>query len=345
MSPESKYGNYNYSNYWEDVKDVDPKDANWEYVNPLEEYPDNRAEEEILEDLRIKKQLLNDVWQSTLIRDVQGGVTFVGSYELFAPRKNAQGSFGISRLQTGSSTSCLTAGALNATTGVDISVTETYTSSSASSDEAASRALSALLRETKSHFYSSEFRTEGGNQIVGSSFTLTRVEKDLYVTEVGIREGMLRIRVRFAYHQLQNGTSISTSQILSGHEISTGLYDYELLGFLVIREAVSGASPIEMKPLFSNELGSDLYDPQVEGEPYVVLKFPPSLTILYPRGITHDSSSVLTIQWDGQQGMRYQVDRKIQHLRGGIKTLELTEIRTEDISAFPPTFKPVELLK
>jgi len=156
---------------------------------------------------------------------------------------------------------------------------------------------------------------------------------------------MLRIRVRFAYQQLQKGAYQLESQILSEQEILSGLYDYELLGFLVIREAVSGASPIEMKPLFSNELGADLYDPQVEGAPYVALKFPPLLTILYPRGITHDSSSVLTTQWDGQQGMRYQVDRKIQHLRGGIKTLELTEIRTEDVSAFPPTFKPVELLK
>lgn len=342
MNPDSKYGNYNYSYYFEDIKDVDPKDTNWEYVNPLEEYPNTLQDNEILEQLRLKKQLMNDVWQSTLFRDTQSG-DYVGSYELFAPQKNDQGNFGLSRVDIGSCTNCISAGSFDATYGVTISITESYSSASSKiiEDKALRRVVSSLLRETKSFYQPDEFRTACGNQIVGSTFTISRVQDaELYVAELGIREGLLRVRVRYAYHAVhQDG------HILSPEEVQSSMYNLELKGFVVIKEALKDVSPIEMNPLFLEQAGDDIYDPQAYGDPYVQLKFPPKLTIMYPRGMPNQGLSILSMQWEGQQGMIYQVDRKFEDLLGGIKTLELTEIRKQDVSEFPPTFKPVDLLK
>ena len=358
LSPDSKYGNYNYSNYFKDMQDVDEKDANWEYVNPLEAYPESAADDEILEELRLSKQLNNDVWQSTSMRDTQGG-KFLGSYEVFAPRQ-LNGQFGLGRLDVGSCTSELSAGTFDATYGVSINFTETYNSSSGkqmAGHELATPILATLLRKTRQTILPSEFRTAQGNQCVGGAFTLVRVEQEpicspsqpstssshapkQYVTEVGLIEGFLRVRVRFAFQAVQPQ---APSQILSSEESER--FHLELLGLVVIKEARPDASPFDLQPLLKDEPGVTLYDPQAWGEPYVEIKLAPRLTILYPRGIAVDSPTVLTIQWEGPSGMRYQVDRKFENLIGSVKTLELTEIRTQDAENFPPSYQPVDLLK
>jgi len=352
LSPGSKYGNYNYSNYYEDIKDVDPKDSNWEYTNPLEDYPENADDDEILEALREKKQLSNDLWQSTLLRDTQGG-NFVGSYEVYAPRlMNCQA--GLGRLDVGSCSCTLEAGPFDSTYGVAINVNETFASSKSQQPVLGSveqNILSALLRETRSSYPPDEFRTSRGNQCVGGSFTFHRVEKspDLYVSELGIREGMLRVRVRYGYRAV--GADVGTvgrnvaSQVLLDEELRSGRYHLELFGFVIIKEALANATPIELQPLFGDDQGSSIYDPQAGGEPYVELKFAPKLTLLYPRGMSLNTPTVLTVQWEGPSGMRYQADRKFENLNGPIKTLELTEIQKDVAESFPPTYKPVELLK
>jgi len=355
LSPDSKYGNYNYSNYFKDMQDVDEKDANWEYVNPLETYPASAADDEILEELRLSKQLNNDVWQSTSMRDTQGG-KFLGSYEVLAPRQ-LNGQFGLERLDVGSCTSEMSASTFDATYGVSINFRETYDSSSGkqmSDQEPAAPILASLLRETRQTFLPAEFRTAQGNQCVGGAFTLVRVEQEplsppatssldaprQYVAEVGLIEGLLRVRVRFAFQAVRPQ---APSQVLSREESER--FHLELLGMVVIKEARPDASPFDLQPLLKNEPGVALYDPQAWGEPYVEIKLAPRLTILYPRGIAVDSPTVLTIQWEGPSGMRYQVDRKFENLIGSIKTLELTEIRTQDAESFPPSYQPVDLLK
>ena len=359
LSPGSKYGDYNYSNYFNDIKDVNPADSNWEYSNPAEEFPASAADDEILEELRLKKQLANDVWQSTLLRDTQGG-KFVGSYEVFVPRRNKDtGDLGLARLDAGSSTCEISAGAFDATFGVSINFSETYDTAStaqspnlaaAAATSAEKLALSMLLRPTRPLFAPDEFRTARGNQCVGAAFSVGQFEQQgaLHVAELGIREGLMRIRVRFAYQRVSAPGQSST--ILSQQEVDSGSYALELLGFAVIKEALESATPFEVKPLLLDEPGVALYDPQASGEPYVELRFKPRLTILYPRALMTASPlggppTVLTIQWEGRDGMRYQVDRKFVDLLGSIKTLELTEIRTQDAEAFPPTFQPVDLLK
>ena len=92
--------------------------------------------------------------------------------------------------------------------------------------------------------------------------------------------------------------------------------------------------------------GAGIYDPQESGEPYVELRLPGRLTLLFPRGLRADGRAVLTMEWLGKV-MRYQLDRKFTTLRrGAIDTLELTEIRIGDANKWPPGFlEPPPFLK
>lgn len=318
LNNDSPYAGYNYSNYWNDVKDVDPRD-NFEYQAPLEDYDLDAGDDEILTELRARRQAQNDVWQSTLFRDTHGG-DFVGSYELFVPQRR-DGQTGIKRADVGSCTCSIKAGAFNASSGVSIHVAETYSSAAApgaAPSPDAAGAIESLLQATKGSFLPSEFRTQGGNQIVGCAFTLSQVRTDgLYVAEIGMREGPLRVRVRFAYQRV----SSLPLAALTEAEAEEAQYELALQGFVVVREALSGSSPIEMRALFSDAPGLPIYDPQADGEPYVVQLFAPRLTLLYPRALRRDGAACLTVQWEAfaAGSMRYQTDRKFVDLLGGIK--------------------------
>jgi hypothetical protein len=111
-----------------------------------------------------------------------------------------------------------------------------------------------------------------------------------------------------------------------------------------VREAGKDTSPPEMQPLLDPRAGPGIYDPQMEGEPYVQLNMPGRLSLLFPRGLPLNGRSVMTIEFEGDT-MRYQADRKIVNLSGAIRTLELTEIRPTDVENYPPPFVEVGLLK
>lgn len=183
LNPNSPYASYNYSNYWQDVADADPKDSE-EYRTPLEAYPAGAADDEVLEVLRALRQAQNDVWQSTLFRDTHGG-DFAGSYELFVPRLRA-GQWGVARCGAGSCSSAVTAGPLDKDVGVRIDVMETYSphpnlspSSNPIADptpDPCAVASGLLLRATRESLEPWDFRTSCGNQAVGAAYTLSRLQ-------------------------------------------------------------------------------------------------------------------------------------------------------------------------
>ncbi len=106
-----------------------------------------------------------------------------------------------------------------------------------------------------------------------------------------------------------------------------------LAGFIVIRESLLSASPLDIQPLIDSKLGPDIYDPQHNGEPYVQLKFPGRLTLFFPRGLNTNNKQCMTIEFEGSK-IRYQVDRKISDLTGSINSLELTEVKVEDAEMY-----------
>ena len=67
-----------------------------------------------------------------------------------------------------------------------------------------------------------------------------------------------------------------------------------------------------------------------------MITLPGRTTLFFPRGMNKAERGVLSIQWQGVR-MMYQADRKFNDLSGALRTLELTEIRPEDASLYPPT--------
>lgn len=66
------------------------------------------------------------------------------------------------------------------------------------------------------------------------------------------------------------------------------------------------------------------------------MQLPGRTTLFFPRGLDVREKGVLSIQWEGVK-MMYQADRKFNDLLGGIRTLELTEIRSSEAELYPPT--------
>ncbi len=147
-----------------------------------------------------------------------------------------------------------------------------------------------------------------------------------YISEIAIKEGLIRTRVRYAY-------IIDKTEALNESEN----YDLSLAGFTIIRESLLSASPLDIQPLIDSKLGPDIYDPQYEGEPYVQLKFPGRLTLFFPRGLITNNKQCMTIEVEGSK-IRYQVDRKFTDLTGSINSLELTEVKIEDADTYKGGF-------
>jgi hypothetical protein len=99
---------------------------------------------------------------------------------------------------------------------------------------------------------------------------------------------------------------------------------------MIIREQLEGTPNQQVSPFSDLTIGSEIYDPQAQGEPYEQFSFPGKITLFFPKILFSNSKGVLTIQWDGIK-MRYQADRKFPSLESGrINTLELTEIMPQD---------------
>ena len=191
---------------------------------------------------------------------------------------------------------------------------------------------------------------EGWDPIKPIEASTASYPPDKYVSEVAVKDGPIRTRVRYAFQKVPVkaiggvGETISTPLFLSQEEVDSGTYAMQCAGFVVIREGQKGSSPQEMQPLMDSSAGPGIYDPQEDGEPYVQLNLPGRLSLLFPRGLPLNGRAVMTMEFQGNT-MRYQADRKIVNLSGALRTLELTEIQPSDVEKFPPPFVEVDLLK
>jgi hypothetical protein len=117
-------------------------------------------------------------------------------------------------------------------------------------------------------------------------------------------------------------------------------FNMGLFGIIVIKEALVGSAPLQIKPLYESEVGTALYDPQASDTYYSLTSLPGHLTLFFPLGLKHDEVNVVSMQWKGVK-MLYQADRKFSDiLSGGLKSLELTEIFAKDVEIYPPMPKP-----
>lgn len=353
--------------------DIGGKQFNEYEMDPLDAYPTGMEDEEVLEAMRNERRVSNDLWQSTSFRDTQCG-EWSGSYELYEI-KTGDGGMNLGLADRGTCEAGMTAGTFEPK-GVSIFVKEKYLSQN--SEGYSSVASELLLKATKEEYTSEEWRTAEGNQVVGNTFTLNRVDPvlplrnhedwdpvtpieastlsyppDTYVSELGVKDGPVRTRVRYAFQKVpikvlggnNNGNVNGAVPIsLSQGELDGGAYAMQCVGLLIVREGLKGSTPQEMQPLMDASTGPGIYDPQEEGEPYVQLNMPGRLSLLFPRGLPANGRAVLTIEFQGTT-MRYQADRKFVNLSGAIKTLELTEIRSSDVENYPPPFVEVDLLK
>eukprot|EP00601_Ochromonadales_sp_CCMP2298_P035815 CAMPEP_0173365510 /NCGR_PEP_ID=MMETSP1144-20121109/23663_1 /TAXON_ID=483371 /ORGANISM="non described non described, Strain CCMP2298" /LENGTH=155 /DNA_ID=CAMNT_0014315943 /DNA_START=90 /DNA_END=554 /DNA_ORIENTATION=- len=78
---------------------------------------------EVLETMRIARQVANDRWQSCVFRDDQGGF-WSGSYEVFKPRVT-DGGLSLAKVESGSTSCDITAGIYSAA-GVNITMVESF---------------------------------------------------------------------------------------------------------------------------------------------------------------------------------------------------------------------------
>jgi hypothetical protein len=192
-----------------------------------------------------------------------------------------------------------------------------------------------LESSTRPTYLPADFTSECGNQVVANTYTLCKIDDNYHIIENAIRDQSMRVRCRALY------AKDAKDSLKVGED---GLFAYALVGFTVIKEFMSNTSQAENSLLFEEEFGKGLYDPPIEGEPYISLQFPGRLSFLFPRGITKEGLQFLSMEWIATS-YRFQIDRKFVGCDGLMKSIELTEIRIEDAEIYPPQHNRVEILK
>jgi hypothetical protein len=106
------------------------------------------------------------------------------------------------------------------------------------------------------------------------------------------------------------------------------------------------ASPASVELILDPQLGPGIYDPQVAGgEPYVQLNLKGRVSLLFPLALRDTREvQVVTMEFQGRD-YRWQVDRKMDSLDGAVKSIELTEVRSDDALIYPAQHNRNELLK
>lgn len=261
--------------------------------------------------MRQERQLDNDRWQSMLFRDQSGA--FTGSYEVYQPLER-EGRMGLQLLETGSVELRLET-TEKKPLGLRVDFQERYTPSSSTANF---EFLRLLQRPTVEALMPPDLRISQGHQIIGSAFTLVSSSPGAHVAELCVRDGPIRLRVKYCFLT----------------DAAPGVWT--LAAILIAKEAQIGSAPLQIKPLFAPALGGPLYDAQFSSGPeYTSINMPGRLTLCFPRTLREGDFHVLSMQWEATK-MMYQLDRKFDAVHSGaIKTFELTEITPDDAEAFP----------
>lgn len=309
-----------------------PNDIYDEYPSlPSDIFPSNMLDREVIDELMEQRQLDNDRWQSTLFRDTHGG-NWNGTFEIGIPfNVNADNDEGLNlrfkKIAIGDIDTTIVASPFT-NVGVDISIDETFRVKKISEDYNSFQPIvNMLLQPTRKLCKSNEFRSISGNQNVGNSYTFGNLivnsenEFVAYIGELAIKDGPVRVRVKYLY-----SNAIDTDSII-------------LSGFLIIRESLNSIKREDLSYLdlmFTNDVGFSIYDPQERGEEYIEIIQQGKLTLYFPTILKQklDSKGILTMQWQGRE-LLFQSDRKFNSLlKASITSLELTEIRPNDATVY-----------
>lgn len=279
---------------------------------PSNKYPPDWSEEQVIAAMIEERTLDNDRWQSLMFKDKHTG-QWDGSFEVLLAEIQEGTEVKMNSIASGKCSAIFSA-TNTFENGCNVTIAETY-DLSRSSPELSSQLQSLFLNPTRSFLASTDFRTSEGNQAIGDGYTVGNAtyvgEKFIsYVSEVAIREGPLRIRVRYVYHSDKDK------------------FDISLVGCVVIRESMGEVKPDEMSVLSNPYKGQGIYDPQAFDNYYFELDLEGRLSLYFPAFIFTKSRNVLTMDWHGKN-FRYQLDRKFTSVRE-ISTFELTEIKPED---------------
>ena len=346
--------------------------------------PMNEEESAMIESMREERMLNNDRWQSTSFRDTQRGV-WTGNYEAYRPvAYKGPNDLELEMIGGGAIKSTMLASEFKEF-GCDITISEDV--DVLTGNDPRNLIHPDCLMPSKSSVQSEDWRLCRGNQVVGTAYTTAQtnpsfikhfrdedyypdVIPETYISEIAVREGPARTRVRYVY------TKKPTAAITE-KEMEQGFFGLHLAGFLIIRELqesgvgadgegvrgtggaaqstpvadTSSADASTNEPeggwvelLTSPQIGNGIYDPQVTGDPYIQTNYRGRLSLLFPRAMVPQSvaRNVLTMEWTARN-MRYQVDRKFGEFTGCIKSLELTEIYVDNSEKFPPGFFPPKL--
>lgn len=161
-------------------------------------YLEDGMDEEIIERLRLERQLDNDRWQSCNFRDNHCG-KFEGGYDLLLPIYDGDRGLSLQRIAHGECASKFTPTNW-APHGVNVSIQDTFKQES--SEFVIPQGMTNLfLKEIQSTLLPSDFRTVKGIQNVGSAYSMTRIDEagSEFITELAIRMGNCRTRVRYGY--------------------------------------------------------------------------------------------------------------------------------------------------
>ena len=171
------------------------------------DYYEMEQTEEILEQMRKERQTDNDRWQSMLFKNQEG--SFSGSYEIYEALVRDDQSIGLLRRDEGEVLMTLLTEEKKPL-GLKLSVQERFQSGRV--DPSLDGTLKKNLLEGKvAELMPIDLRLARGNQIIGNAFTFVHshpspssssssmLSEEAYVAEIGIREGPIRVRVRYAY--------------------------------------------------------------------------------------------------------------------------------------------------
>ncbi|CAM9321990.1 unnamed protein product [Discosporangium mesarthrocarpum] len=176
----------------------------------------------------------------------------------------------------------------------------------------------------KNVLYTDSFRAVNGTQVAGNAYTIGAKfsnlgdDSDIWA-EVGLRAEDARVRCILNYRG-QGGTS-------SIHQVYIAR---ERLGYLPVKDAHD-------EGLLYGAAGKGLYDPppQSRSNLYFSVYAQGGLTIRFPLKVEDGHPGVISVDWSAGP-MRYQADRTFDALDGTCRTLEVTEIGTEDAEVYLP---------
>mmetsp|Transcript_519 Transcript_519/g.695 ORF Transcript_519/g.695 Transcript_519/m.695 type:complete len:371 (-) Transcript_519:85-1197(-) len=303
-----------------DFDDYDPDAAYEVYSNMNEEMvtigerkntSDTRTDEEVLEEMRERRRLENDLWQFGTFNELHGGewqgywTKYTAKVEKgddmkLIPQEPIQVKGVCSRLDDHGND-------IQADSKLEI----TYTGL----DEK----IETLPQALQASMIPSDFRGAQGNLVNKNTFSLARKQGDEILVEIAVSEEKQRARAILNYNKA-NGEEFILDTVF------------------VCRESLDLLPKLDEGPLYG-DVGTGIYDIPRSSNPedYMTIYEKGLLTLRFPTKIQQESYGAITMDWSPSE-MRYQVDRVFKAFDGSMHALEVIEISAENAKQYAPEF-------